>query len=518
MKYDVVVVGAGSAGAIVAARLAMAGGGSVLLLEAGPDYPDFATLPDELKYGYAGGADVMVGEEHSWHFTGTANESAETMLVPRGRVTGGTSAINGQVFLRGLPEDFDRWAARGNPEWSFDKVLPFFRRLETDMDYADDFHGVDGPVPCRRLKESEWLPSLRAFHQACVEAGHRPVDDMNHPEASGVGPLPLNNPNNIRMSTALTYLAPVRHMLGLTIRPNCTVHRLIVERGRVTGLEVESGGELFMVEAEHTVLSAGTIGTPHILMLSGIGPETHLREMGVPVEHSLKGVGENLSDHPMSFVTASVRDPSSLDPMGPRLGVALRYSSGSSPHPNDMIMWMQSFATERAVRGGDRMAPIGIRIVVSVYLATSRGRVRLSSLDPDVQPELLYNLLQTDDDLARMRDGIRSACALFESPAFGEIVERRLEPLDSDMESDESFDLWLRREVTTAQHITGTCKMGPDSDPWAVVDQHGRLHGLEGLTVADASIIPDSVRANTNVTAMMIGERIADFLLDRGPA
>ena len=322
MKYDVVVVGAGSAGAIVAARLAMAGGGSVLLLEAGPDYPDFATLPDELKYGYAGGADVMVGEEHSWHFTGTANESAEPMLVPRGRVTGGTSAINGQVFLRGLPEDFDCWAARGNPEWSFDKVLPFFRRLETDMDYADDFHGVDGPVPCRRLKESEWPPSLRAFHQACVEAGYRPVDDMNHPEASGVGPLPLNNPNNIRMSTALTYLARVRHMLGLTIRPSCTVRRLIVEKGRVTGLEVESGGELFMVEARHTVLSAGTIGTPHILMLSGIGPETHLREMGVPVAHSLEGVGENLSDHPMSFVTASVRDPSSLDPMGPRLGVA----------------------------------------------------------------------------------------------------------------------------------------------------------------------------------------------------
>ena len=283
----------------------------------------------------------------------------------------------------------------------------------------------------------------------------------------------------------------------------------------MTGLEVESGGERFVVEAEHTVLSAGTIGSPHILMLSGIGPEEHLREMGVPVVHSLKGVGENLSDHPMSFVTASVRDLSALDPTGPRLGVALRYSSGSSPHPNDMIMWMQAFATERAVRGGDKMTPVGIRIVVSVYLATSRGRVRLSSPDPDVQPELLYNLLQTDDDLTRMRAGIRSACALFESPAFAEIVERRLEPLDSDIESDESLDLWLRREVTTAQHITGTCKMGPDSDPWAVVDQYGRLHGLEGLTVADASIIPDSVRANTNVTTMMIGERIADFLLDR---
>ena len=153
-----------------------------------------------------------------------------------------------------------------------------------------------------------------------------------------------------------------------------------------------------------------------------------------------------------------------------------------------MIMWMQSFATERAARGGDRMAPIGIRIVVSVYLATSRGRVRLSSLDPDIQPELLYNLLQTDDDLARMRDGIRSACALFESPAFGEIVERRLEPLDSDMESDESLDLWLRREVTTAQHITGTCRMGPDSDPWGCgrpVRQSPRTGGSHGRRRVD---------------------------------
>ena len=513
MKYDVVVVGAGSAGAIVAARLAMAGDRSVLLLEAGPDYPDFAMLPDDLKYGHAGGADVTVSEEHNWDFTGTANESAEAMSVPRGKVTGGTSAINGQTFIRGLPEDFDRWAAWGSDEWSYEKVLPFFRKLETDMDFSDDFHGTDGPVPVRRFPESEWLPPQRAFLEACVDAGYGRVDDINNPDASGVGPFAFNNINGVRMSSSLAYLAPVRHMLNLTIRPDCTVHRLVVERGRVTGIEVESGGEEFVVEAMHTVLSAGTIGNPHILMLSGIGPEEHLQDMGIPVVRSLNGVGENFSDHPMSFVTAKVKDESALDPLGPRLALALRYSSGSFPHPNEMLMWMQAFATERASRGGDRMTPVGIRICVGVYLATSKGRIRLRSLDPGVQPDLLYNLLQTEDDLVRMREGVRAAVDLFSHPAFESLVDTRIEPLDSDLQSDDSLDVWLRREVTTAQHITGTCKMGPDTDPSAVVDQYGNVHGVEGLTIADASIMPDSVRANTNATTMMIGERIAEILL-----
>ena len=512
MKYDVAVVGAGSAGAIVATRLAMDKDRSVLLLEAGPDYPDFDTLPDDLKYGLGGGADVLVSEQHNWHFTGTANEQAETMLVPRGKVTGGTSAVNGQVFLRGLPDDFDTWAAWGNAEWSFERLLPFFRKLETDLDFSDDFHGTRGPIPCRRFLESEWLPPQKAFHQACLDAGYKRVEDLNHPDASGVGPLPFNNPEGIRMSTSLGYLAQVRRMLNLTIRPNCTVHRLLIEGDRVTGIEVESGGEKFVVESERTVLSAGTIGNPHILMLSGVGPEEHLEDMGVPVTHDLKGVGENFSDHPMNFVTAAVKDFSALDGVAPWSGLGLRYSSQSSSRPNDMMMWMQSFATERAGRGGERMTPLGIRIVVSVYLATSKGRIRLRSIDPNVQPEIRFNLLETAEDLGRMREGVRAAVGLLENPAFGSIVDRRTEPLDSDLESDESLDGWLRREVTTTQHLTGTCKMGPASDPWAVVDQYGNVHGIEGLTIADASIMPDCVRANTNATTMMIGERIAEFL------
>ena len=363
-----------------------------------------------------------------------------------------------------------------------------------------------------RFKQEAWLPAQVAFYNASVAAGYPDCPDHNHPDSEGIGPTPLNNPNGIRISTALGYLDQGRHRLNLTIRPNCLVNRIVFDGTRATGVEVESGGEKFVVEGEEIILSAGAIGSPQILMLSGVGPAADLSSLGIPVVADRPGVGQNLRDHPTVLVTWRTKEGFPLGGLAPRTQLILRYTALDSDLRNDMRISMQAYATGRVNQGGNRMAPLGIRMISSIYLAVGAGELRLASADPTVQPILEYHFLEEDFDRKRLREGVRIAVNLGEHEDFKDIIEERVEPTDADLASDEALDRWMMREVSTSQHISCTCKMGSASDPMAVVDQYGKVHGVTGLRVVDASIMPDCIRANTNVTTMVIGEQVSDFI------
>ena len=512
MKYDVVIIGAGSAGCPLAVRLSEDPSRSVLLLEAGPDYPELERLPDDLKYAYTDAA-FRKDAPHNWSFVGTATPyQEEPMLVPRARVMGGCSAHNGPgpMFLRGIPEDFDDWASWGNDEWSFKKVLPYFRKLERDLDIQDDYHGTDGPIPVRRQKRQTWHPFQEAFYTACVDAGFPEHPDVNNPDHTGISPRAENNLEGIRMSTALTYINPNRHRLNLTIKPNVLARRILFDGRRATGVEVESGGERFTVEGGEIILSAGAVASPQLLMLSGVGPADHLRSLGIPVVQAVPGVGQNLRDHPNLSMLWRVKEGFPTDPHAPRLQTSLRYTAEGSSSRNDMKINPVSFSSA-VPHGGDPMQSEGVRMSPGLYLAVGAGELTLTSTDLRVQPHMDYRFLEDPWDRQRLREGIRMSVRLLEHGAFRDMLAGRVTLTDEELASDEALDAWMLGWVKTSYHISGTCKMGPASDPMAVVDQYCRVHGLKGLRVADASIMPDVTRANTNATTIMIGERVADF-------
>jgi 5-(hydroxymethyl)furfural/furfural oxidase len=511
MDYDYVIVGAGSAGAVLAARLSASPATQVALIEAGPDYGS-AQTPDAMRS--ANPNEVIVGEAYArfrWDdLTSRRTRAQSHRTYWRGRGVGGSSAINGQIAIRGVPEDYDGWAEGGCRGWSFAEVLPAFRRLETDERFGGcDYHGDSGPIPIYRAPVSRWGAVDQALAEAALDAGYPWAADHNAPGTTGVSPYAINNRDGVRVSTNDAYLEPSRGRNNLAVLGEAHVDRVLFDGDRAVGVRLIQGGVWRDVRGGTIILSAGAVHSPAILLRSGVGPAAHLADLDIAVKAALP-VGESFQDHPVVFLPIQL-EPFAQPPRGFRhTNLCVRYSSGlADAGPNDMMMVaMNCFGDSLGhhVEGG---APVFGLMGVWVNQCVSRGSIRLASRDPFVQPAIEQNMLDDPSDVIRMRDGVRRLVALARSQSVSAIGQVDLALADA---SDAEIDVFALKRAGDTQHATSTCRMGDAIDPASVVDSDCRVLGLEGLRVIDASIMPSVVRANTHLTTVMIAEVLAQRL------
>lgn len=512
-RYTHIVVGAGSSGSVLAARLTEDPSFDVLLIEAGPDYPSRSELPEDLA-----NATVPSQSAHDWGIT-CVGTGGRTLAMPRGKVVGGSSAVNACVALRPEPTDFDAWPTAGagsDLDWSWDSVLPYFRRLESDLDFPQHpEHGGEGPLPIRRWRRDELHPLSAAMLEAGARTGYEFTEDHNAPGTTGIGLLPMNSIDGRRISAAEAYLTPVRHRRNLTILPRRLVDRVEFDGTKAVGISTVTKGTRERFEGSTIVLSAGAFGTPGILLRSGVGATADLAPLGIPVVAGLPGVGANLSDHSQVPLGVVAVHPHDLAAPAPCIQVILRYSSSGGTNHNDMQVCLlnqvelDAFTPYLPQIAGHRDI---FHLTSNLMMPEARGRVHLRGADPTENVLVDMNFCGSANDMRRHREGLTRAVSLVRSRSFATLVAGVLEE-DALLGSEAELDAFITYRVQTAHHPTGTAAMGPTGDPVSVVDSHGAVLGLQNLYVADASIIPAPVRANTNLVCIMIGERIAAELL-----